>query len=69
MLFRSPEIVMGKKRGVDNIAVWADRLGLKIAEEKKMEILSRIKKRSHDLKRTLSENEFKAIVEQVTSGK
>ena len=64
-----PEIVMGKKSGVDNIAVWADRLGLKIAEEKKMEILSRIKKRSHDLKRTLSENEFKAIVEQVTSGK
>jgi isopropylmalate/homocitrate/citramalate synthase len=63
-----PEIIMGKKSGVDNIAVWADRLGLKIAEDKKMDILSRIKKLSHDLKRTLSEKEFKEIVDQVSAG-
>ncbi len=60
---------MGKKSGVDNIAVWAEKLGLKIAEEKKMEILKRIKRRSHDLRRVLTEKEFRAIVREVKAGK
>ena len=34
-----PEIIMGKKSGVDNIMVWAEKLGLEIAEDKKMDIL------------------------------
>ena len=61
----APEIIMGKKSGVDNIMVWAERLGLDIAEEKRLEILSRIKRRSHDLKRVLTEREFEEIVAQV----
>ena len=64
-----PEIIMGKKSGVDNIAVWAEKLGLKIAEDKKMEILNRIKRRSHDLRRVLTEKEFSEIVKQVKAGK
>jgi isopropylmalate/homocitrate/citramalate synthase len=64
----APEIIMGKKSGVDNIAVWAERLDLEIAEEKKLEILNRIKRRSHDLKRVLTEREFREIVEQVKAG-
>ncbi|MHB9096256.1 MAG: LeuA family protein [Syntrophales bacterium] len=64
-----PEIIMGKKSGVDNIAVWAEKLGLKIAEEKKMEILKRIKRRSHDLRRVLTEKEFRQIVREVKAGK
>jgi isopropylmalate/homocitrate/citramalate synthase len=63
-----PEIIMGKKSGVDNIMVWAEKLGLEIAEEKRMDILNRIKRRSHDLKRVLTEQEFKEIVEQVKAG-
>jgi hypothetical protein len=34
-----------------------------------MEILKRIKKSSHDLKRTLSEKEFKQIVKEAKAGK
>jgi isopropylmalate/homocitrate/citramalate synthase len=64
----APEIIMGKKSGVDNIMVWAEKLGLEIAEEKRMEILNRIKRRSHDLKRVLTEREFSEIVEQVKAG-
>jgi isopropylmalate/homocitrate/citramalate synthase len=61
----APEIIMGKKSGVDNIMVWAEKLGLEIAEEKRMDILNRIKRRSHDLKRVLTEREFSEIVAQV----
>ncbi len=64
-----PEIIMGKKSGVDNIAVWAEKLRLKIDDDKKMEILKRIKKSSHDLRRVLTEKEFKEIVKQVKAGK
>jgi len=64
-----PEIIMGKKSGLDNVAVWADRLRLKIDDDKKMEILQRIKRRSHDLGRVLTEKEFKEIVKQVKAGK
>ena len=65
----APEIIMGKKSGVDNIAVWAEKLRLKIDEDKKMEILNRIKRRSHDLRRVLTEKEFKEIVKEVKAGK
>ena len=65
----SPEIIMGKKSGVDNITVWAEKLGLKIDESKRMDVLNRIKRRSHDLKRVLTEQEFKEIAEQVKAGK
>ncbi len=61
----APEIIMGKKSGVDNIIVWAEKLGLEIAEEKRLDILNRIKRRSHDLKRVLTEREFGEIVAQV----
>ena len=61
----APDIIMGKKSGVDNIMVWAQKLGLEIAEDKKMEILNRIKRRSHDLKRVLTEKEFAEIVAEV----
>ena len=64
-----PEIIMGKKSGVDNIMVWAEKLGLEIAEDKRMDVLTQVKRRSHDLKRVLTEWEFKGIVEQVKAGK
>jgi isopropylmalate/homocitrate/citramalate synthase len=64
-----PDIIMGKKSGVDNIMVWAQKLGLEIAEDEKMEILNRIKRRSHDLKRVLTEREFSEIVAQVRAEK
>jgi isopropylmalate/homocitrate/citramalate synthase len=65
----APEIIMGKKSGLDNIAVWAEKLRLKIDDSKKMEILKRIKRRSHDLRRVLTEKEFKEIVKEVKAAK
>ena len=61
-----PNIVMGKKSGVDNISIWAENLGIEMSEEKKMEVLTQVKRFSHDSKRDLTEQEFKEIVKQVT---
>jgi isopropylmalate/homocitrate/citramalate synthase len=64
-----PEIVMGKKSGVDNIMVWAEKLGLAVQEDKKLDILALIKRTSHDLKRVITEKEFTEIVRKVQAGK
>jgi len=60
-----PKIILGKKSGVDNIAIWAENLGIQIDEEKTIEVLSHVKKFSHDSKRDLTEQEFRAILKQV----
>ncbi len=64
-----PEIIMGKKSGVDNITLWSEKLGIELSEEEKMAVLNQVKLKSHDLKRTLNEDEFKKIVAKVTEGK
>jgi isopropylmalate/homocitrate/citramalate synthase len=64
-----PQIVMGKKSGLDTIAIWSRRLGIQLTEEEAQAALSQIKARSHDLKRVLSEGEFREIAEKVKSGK
>ncbi|MFO7986100.1 MAG: hypothetical protein R6U38_09555 [Desulfatiglandaceae bacterium] len=60
-----PQILMGKKSGLDNIWVWCDKLGLELDEDDALAVLQAVKLRSHDLKRVLSENEFMAIAEEV----
>jgi len=64
-----PKIVMGKKSGVDNILIWAEKMGINIPEERRMDLIPVIKKTSHDLKRNLTEAEFREIVEKVLAGK
>lgn len=66
---RKPEILMGKKSGLDNIAIWAERLGLHLTDEESMEVLRKVKLKAHDLKRTLNEKEFLEIVREVQSAK
>jgi isopropylmalate/homocitrate/citramalate synthase len=66
---KKPEILMGKKSGVDNIEIWTKKLGLKVTEEEGMEVLRRVKLKAHDLKRTLKESEFKKIVKEVKAQK
>ncbi len=56
---------MGKKSGLDNIAIWAQKLGIELTEEQAMDVLMAVKLKSHDLKRVLNPDEFKAIVEKV----
>jgi len=62
---RLPQILMGKKSGVDNIALWSEKLGIRLDENKTQEVLNQVKLQSHDLKRTLNEAEFKKIIEKV----
>ena len=64
-----PEIIMGKKSGVDNITLWSQKLGIELTEEQKMAVLNEVKLKSHDVKRTLNEDEFKKIVEKISGGK
>jgi isopropylmalate/homocitrate/citramalate synthase len=66
---KRPEILMGKKSGVDNIAIWSAKLGFNLTDEESMEVLKRVKLKAHDLKRTLRESEFKKIINEVKKGK
>jgi isopropylmalate/homocitrate/citramalate synthase len=60
-----PQIVMGKKSGVDNIWVWAEKLGISISQDEAMELLQAVKLKSHDLKRLLTEDEFVELAEAI----
>jgi len=62
---KAPEIMMGKKSGLDNIEIWTKKLGIDLTEEEAMDILKTVKLKSHDLKRTLTEGEFREIVMSV----
>ena len=61
----SPRIVMGKKSGLESIAIWSEKLGIELNEDQTMAVLMEVKLRSHDLKRVLTENEFQQIAEKV----
>jgi hypothetical protein len=58
---------MGKKSGLDNIAIWSKKLGIEVSEDDAMDVLMAVKLKSHDLKRTLTEEEFMGVVEEVTA--
>jgi len=60
-----PNIVMGKKSGLDNVHIWAKELNIVLAEDEAMAVLKEVKRISHDLKRVLTEDEFKEIVERI----
>jgi len=64
-----PRILMGKKSGLDNIEIWSKKLGIELSEEEAMEVLKRVKLNSHDLKRTLTDDEFKEVVGEVKAQK
>jgi len=66
---RGPRYVMGKKSGIDSIAIWAQQLGLTLDKDEGTEILRRVKLHSHDMKRQLTEDEFKDIANAVKSGR
>jgi isopropylmalate/homocitrate/citramalate synthase len=60
-----PQIAMGKKSGVDNIWVWAEKLGISISQDEAMELVQTVKLKSHDLKRVLTEDEFAELAEAI----
>ena len=64
-----PEILMGKKSGLDNITIWAKKLGLQLNDQQALAVLNQVKLKSHDLKRVLTEEEFKEIVNRLEAGR
>jgi isopropylmalate/homocitrate/citramalate synthase len=65
----APKILMGKKSGADNIEIWTKKLGIQLNEEETLAVLQEVKLKSHDLKRVLSEGEFKEIVKKIKDRK
>ena len=61
----APQILMGKKSGLDNIKIWTDKLGITLDADQSMDVLNAVKLKSHDLKRVLTQTEFREITENV----
>ncbi len=66
---RDPRYVMGKKSGIDSVAIWAEKLQIDLDKEQGAEVLRRVKLYSHDVKRQLTEEEFKSIADDVKAGR
>jgi len=66
---RGPRYVMGKKSGIDSVAMWAEKLHIELDADQGAEVLRRVKQFSHDAKRQLTEDEFKDIADAVKSGR
>jgi isopropylmalate/homocitrate/citramalate synthase len=64
-----PQIVMGKKSGVDSVAIWCRRLGIELSQEEALAVIAQVKLRSHDLKRVLTEDEFREIAQEIKAKK
>jgi isopropylmalate/homocitrate/citramalate synthase len=62
-----PQIVMGKKSGLDNVHLWAERLNIELTEDEAMAVLKEVKSQSHDLKRVLTEDEFREVANSAKS--
>jgi isopropylmalate/homocitrate/citramalate synthase len=60
---REPRILMGKKSGLDSVAIWAEKLGIELTEEETEEVLRQVKQKAYDLKRPLTEDEFQEITQ------
>ncbi len=58
-------IVLGKNSGPPSMLEWCEKLGVTATEEERMAMLQRVKAKSFEKKDLLTEDEFKAIVEQV----
>ena len=58
-------IVLGKNSGPPSMLEWCEKLGVTATEEERMAMLQKVKAKSFEKKDLLTEDEFKAIVEQV----
>lgn len=57
-------VVLGKKSGLKSIDVKAEELGITVPEDRKQDILAKIKQEAIEKKRTLTDEEFKTIVKE-----
>ncbi len=66
---RPPKILLGKKSGVDNVHLWASKLGISLNEKELQDVVAAVKTMAIALKRPLTEAEFKEIVAGIKSKK
>jgi len=57
-------IVLGKKSGLDSIRIKAEELGLDVPEERRAELLAKVKELGTRKRGLVSDDEFRALVEQ-----
>jgi isopropylmalate/homocitrate/citramalate synthase len=57
------EIVLGKKSGLDSIRIKADELGLDVPEERRAEVLARVKELGARKRGLVSDDEFRSLVD------
>ena len=61
-------IVLGKKSGIDSIAIAAERLGLDVPEERRAELLAAVKKLGTEKGGLVGDDEFTALAEGEAAG-
>jgi isopropylmalate/homocitrate/citramalate synthase len=57
------EIVLGKKSGLDSIRIKAEELGLDVSEERRAELLARVKKLGTRKRGLVDDDEFRGLVD------
>lgn len=62
------KIVLGKKSGLDSVALKAAELGINVPEPKRAAVLSAVKSRGIEARRLVTDAEFREIVQQLCSG-
>jgi methanogen homocitrate synthase len=60
-----PYLLLGKKSGKDNVKAWLAKYNLSVPEEKFDVILPKVKIKSYQEKRDITEAEFRAIVKSI----
>jgi isopropylmalate/homocitrate/citramalate synthase len=58
-------IVLGKKSGIDSIAIALDRLGLDVPDERRAELLASVKRLGTEKRRLLSDDDFRRLVAEL----
>ena len=58
-------IVLGKKSGIDSIAIKAKELGISLSAEEQQAVLAAVKRAGTEKRGLVTENEFRAITERV----
>ena len=55
-------VVLGKKSGIDSVRIKADELGLEVAEERRADVLARVKELGARKRGLVTDDEFREIV-------
>ncbi len=56
------EPILGKNSGIDSVAMFLDRLGIKATQEEMESLVKDVKERAYQLHRTLTLEDFKELV-------